>query len=318
MHKSAMLRMEWFVQNYISGNQPVRVLDVGSYDVNGSYRDLFSGMDVTYIGLDMSVGPNVDYVPEDPYAWDELEEESFDFIISGNAFEHIEYPWLTICEIYKKLKTGGFACILAPNSLAEHRYPLDCYRYFSDGFRALAKWGGFDVVDVTISGVPDEDVSAEWYAAGQNDTMMVLGKGIGQERIVALPKFKCEKRYRHANEWERRYHFMIKWHNEQDKQALLRTYMEKNQIKKLYLYGYSEIGRIIYEQLRDMEGIDVYLIDRNADNISGEKAIKTGETIDEQGTSYMLCTLLDSGMLDELNRIYPDIRKSYVGGIFDA
>ena len=250
MHKSAMLRMEWFIHNYIPEKQHIRVLDVGSFDVNGSYRNLFDGMDVTYIGLDMSAGPNVDYVPQDPYVWDGLEDESFDFIISGNAFEHIEYPWLTICEIYKKLKNGGFACILAPNSLAEHRYPVDCYRYFSDGFRALAKWGGFDVIDVTVSGVPDENVSADWYAAGQNDTTMVLGKGIKKEKIALFPKFKCEKRYRHAYEWERPYHFMIKWYNEPDKQALLQSYIDKKKIRKLYLYGYSEIGRIIYGRLK--------------------------------------------------------------------
>lgn len=127
MHRSAMLRMQWFVNNYI------------------------------------------------------LEDGSFDYVISENAFEHIEYPWLTICEIYRKLKDGGFVCILAPNSIHEHRYPIDCYRYFSDGFRALAKWGGFDVVDVTVSGVPDENASVEWYAAGHNDTMMILAKGIEKE-----------------------------------------------------------------------------------------------------------------------------------------
>lgn len=316
MHKSAMLRMEWFVHNYMPNDRRIRVLDVGSFDVNGSYKGLFDGMDVEYFGLDMATGPNVNYVPQNPYEWKELEDESFDFIISGNAFEHIEYPWLTICEIYRKLKTGGFACILAPNSLQEHRYPMDCYRYFSDGFRALAKWGGFDVVDVTVSGVPDENVSADWYAAGQNDTMMVLGKGIDKEKIAQLPKFKYEKRYRHAYEWAWRYHFMIKWCNEPDKQALLRAYIEKKGIRKLYLYGYSEIGRIVYEQLRQIKEIEVYLIDQQADKLSEVKAIRTGEPIDEAETSYLLCTLLDIGILEELSQIYRRIRKNNIGDIF--
>lgn len=153
MHNSAMLRMKWFVDHYIPANQSVKILDIGSYDVNGSYRELFRGKAlVEYVGLDLSDGPNVDYVPEDPYHWDGLEDDSFDFIISGNAFEHIEYPWLTMEQIYKKLKKTGFACILAPHTIGEHRYPVDCYRYFSDGFRALAKWAKFSVVDVTVGG----------------------------------------------------------------------------------------------------------------------------------------------------------------------
>lgn len=316
MHKSAMLRMQWFVNNYVLKDKHVRVLDIGSYDVNGSYRSLFNGMDVEYVGLDVENGPNVDYIPKDPYKWDELEDESFDYVISANAFEHIEYPWLTICEIYKKLRSGGFACILAPNSIHEHRYPTDCYRYFSDGFYALAKWGKFDVVDVTVSGVPDEDVSAEWYAAGHNDTMMVLAKEMEKERLKLLPKFKCEKRYRHAYEWEWRYHFMIRWYNEKNKKSLLQAYIEKKHIKKLYIYGYSEIGRIVYKELKNIIGIRLFVIDQQAEKISEVKAIRTGEMIDEGWDSYMLCSLLDIGILDRLNQIYPKIRKENIGGIF--
>lgn len=318
MHKSAMLRMQWFVNNYVLVEKHVRVLDVGSYDVNGNCRALFDGMDVEYVGLDVEDGPNVDYVPQNPYKWDELEDESFDFVISVNAFEHIEYPWLTICEIYKKLKNDGFACILAPNSIEEHRYPVDCYRYFSDGFRALAKWGGFDVIDITVSGVPDEDASGDWYAAGHNDTVMILAKGIEKERLALLPKFECEKRYRHAHEWEWRYHFMINWYNIQDKKMILRSFIEKRHIKKLYIYGYSEIGKIVYEELRDIGEIELFLIDKKADKISEVKAIKTGEEIDEGDDSYLLCSLLDIGMLDRLDQIYPNIKKESIGGIFET
>ncbi len=316
MHKSAMLRMQWFVENYIPANKHIRVLDVGSYDVNGSYRSLFLERDVDYVGLDMVEGLNVDFVPRDPYKWDELEDKSFDFVISGNAFEHIEYPWLTICEIHKKLKNGGFACIIAPNSIPEHRYPTDCYRYYSDGFKALAKWGGFNIVDVTVSGVPDNDISAEWYVSGHNDVMMVLTKGIDVEKIASLPRFKCEKRYRHAYEWEWRYHFMVNWYNVRDKGKLFREYFEKEHITKLYIYGCTEIGEIVYKEIKDIEGKKIYMIDQQGKEICGTKSIITGAQIDEGAEAYLLCALLDIGMLDKLNLIYPQIRKKYIGDIF--
>lgn len=317
MHKSAMLRMRWFVNHYVPHDRHIRVLDVGSYDVNGSYRELFQGRDVDYVGLDMSDGPNVDYVPKNPYQWDAIENGSFDFVISGNAFEHIEYPWLTIREMYRILKNGGFACVLAPNSIKEHRYPLDCYRYFSDGFRALAKWGGFEVVDVTVSGVPDEQVSAGWYAEGYNDTTMVLAKGIDQKRIASLPKFQCEKRYSHACKWERRYHFMFKWCEENNKKALLQSYISKEHIRELYLYGYSEIGRILYKELADISGVRIHVIDLRAEELTGIKAIRTGEKINEGEDSFMLCTLLDIGMIEKIEEIYPKIRKRYIDDIFN-
>lgn len=316
MHKSAMLRMKWFVDNYIPTNQHVRVLDVGSCDVNGSYRALFHGMDIDYVGLDMAYGKNVNYVPQDPYRWNELEDASFDYVISGNAFEHIEYPWLTIREIYRVLKTGGFTCILAPNSSYEHRYPLDCYRYFSDGFRALARWGGFEVVDVTVSGVPVEDSTVNDYIATHNDVMMILAKGIEEEKIASFPRLKYEKRYRHASEWERRYNFMLRWCSEKNKKDVLQSYMNRESIKKLYIYGYRGIGKIVYEEMKSIEAIEVHLVDQQVEKIVEPKVIKTGMQIDESQDSFMLCAVLDIGMLEKLNQFYPGIRKKYIDNIF--
>lgn len=194
MHKSAMLRMDWFIQNYIPKGTPVRVLDVGSYCVNGSYKELFNGMSVDYVGLDISAGPNVDVVVKDAYCWDEIRDESFDFVISGNAFEHIEFPWLTMEQIYKKLKPGGFICILAPFCLSEHRYPVDCYRYYPDGFKALAKWAKFTVVDATTGGVPNTNDLTEWRTENYDDTVLIAGKQIEAGIIDMLPKFSKEIR----------------------------------------------------------------------------------------------------------------------------
>jgi len=197
MHKSAMRRMKWFVDNYIPRNEKVKVLDVGSYNVNGCYKSLFAGTQVEYVGLDITSGPNVDIVPKDPYSWDEIEDESFDFIISGNAFEHIEYPWLTIKEIYKKLKPGGFICILAPFAHVEHRYPTDCYRYLSDGFIALAKWANFQVIEATVGGVPKDTKDPEWFDSKENydDTVLIAAKEVSDEVLSLLdcPKFGSTK-----------------------------------------------------------------------------------------------------------------------------
>ncbi len=146
-------------------NERIRILDVGSYGINGTYRDIFSDeMKFSYAGLDLQPGPNVDYVPENPYAWPELEDEYFDVIISGQAFEHIEFPWLIINEMKKKLKINGLICIVAPSRGPEHKYPVDCWRYYPDGFRALAKWAGLRVLEAkTCRGASGfSDGSDQW------------------------------------------------------------------------------------------------------------------------------------------------------------
>ena len=174
-----MKRMEWFVQNYIPKHEKIRILDVGSYNVNGCYRQLFTSSDYEceYVGLDMSPGPNVDIVPKDIYCWNEIESESLDFIISGNAFEHIEYPWKTMEQIHDKLKNQGIACIITPFNLSEHRYPTDCYRYYPDGMSALAKWAGLQVINCTTGGYPEGVDFNTWIPfENYDDTVLIAVK----------------------------------------------------------------------------------------------------------------------------------------------
>nr|WP_305182382.1 methyltransferase domain-containing protein [uncultured Schaedlerella sp.] len=123
---------------------------------------MLSNIEINYIGLDIEQGPNVDVVMDELYSWNSLQNEEFDYIISGQAFEHIEYPWLTMKEIYKKLKPDGIICIIAPNGLFEHRYPVDCYRYYADGMRAIAESAGLKVIEVSVAGIPHEGVSLAW------------------------------------------------------------------------------------------------------------------------------------------------------------
>jgi SAM-dependent methyltransferase len=120
---------------------PFSVLDVGSQAVNGhaSYRSLMPA-GATYIGLDIAEGHNVDVVVADPYHWRELGGRQFDLIISGQCLEHVEYPWETMMRIAEHLHVGGLAIIIAPSIGREHRYPIDTFRYYPDGMKALARW----------------------------------------------------------------------------------------------------------------------------------------------------------------------------------
>lgn len=162
MHQSSfhiITRFRQLVDKHFTGC-PISILDVGSYGVNGTYKEIFADTTrYTYTGLDVNPGPNVDYVPADPYAWPELADESFDVIVSGQAFEHIEYPWLIIEEMSRVLKKNGLIGIVAPSRGPEHKYPVDCWRYYPDAFRALAKWASLDVIETKTN----------WGKSGFND-----------------------------------------------------------------------------------------------------------------------------------------------------
>jgi len=50
-------------------------------------------------------------------------------------------------QINRVLKKDGLACIIAPADGHEHRYPVDCWRYYPDGMKALAKWARMEVIE---------------------------------------------------------------------------------------------------------------------------------------------------------------------------
>ncbi len=176
MHRSSYLRMEWFINTFLaSGNTPTAVLDVGSHDVNGSYKTLFQNEKFSYSGLDMENGPNVDIVATNPYRWSMLHDSSFDAVISGQAFEHTEFFWFTILEMIRVLKSGGFICIIAPRNALLHRYPADCYRFDRDGMVAVARYGCLTPLHASVNLAPPGS-DPDWYDEENADAMLVAQK----------------------------------------------------------------------------------------------------------------------------------------------
>jgi SAM-dependent methyltransferase len=174
MHQSSIEKMTVFRDQYLAAriNEPLRILDLGSQDVNGSYRPLFSEPPWDYAGLDMAAGKNVDIVLRTPYVWSVIASESADVVISGQAFEHIQYFWITMLEVARVLKPGGICCILAPSSGPEHRYPMDCWRFYPDGMVSLAHFAQMEVIEAVTQwqdlGYSDSDC---WH-----DSMLVCRK----------------------------------------------------------------------------------------------------------------------------------------------
>ena len=166
MHQSSFENMKEFVQSNfknLDSKNKLRVLDVGSLDVNGSYRNLFDTELWIYEGLDMEHGENVDFVPKEPYDWKELKSNTYDLVISGQALEHIEYPWKTFENIERVLKPSALCCIIAPSSGPEHKHPVDCWRFYPDGMKALCKHANLETLSCSIIEQKTEDNSFELW-----------------------------------------------------------------------------------------------------------------------------------------------------------
>lgn len=73
-----------------------------------------------------------------------LKDESMKSKIAAiDTWEGDEHSGFYDNDIYE----GVLCCILAPSSGHEHRYPVDCWRFFPDGFRALANFSGLEILE---------------------------------------------------------------------------------------------------------------------------------------------------------------------------
>ncbi|MFE0135040.1 class I SAM-dependent methyltransferase [Streptomyces sp. NPDC059037] len=141
MHQSAYEQMELCVEQYMPKGKRHRVVDLGARISDGqtrTHKALLEGHDTEYVGVDVLDGRNVDAVMTKPYRIP-VKSRSADFLISGQAFEHIPFFWATMLEIARVLKPNGIAFVTAPSRGHVHD-AQDCWRYYPDGFRALAAY----------------------------------------------------------------------------------------------------------------------------------------------------------------------------------
>jgi len=187
MHLSSFEHMAALVRAHLDPGKRLEILDIGACSVdednfNGSYRPLFDQPLWHYRGVDLAAGANVDVVLESPYALP-MPTASVDLIVSGQAFEHMEFFWVTWREMARVLKPGGLAFLIAPSRGPEHRYPVDCWRFYPDAYRALARYGSFELLEIHTDWQPHPDPgSAAW-----GDTVGVFRKRrITFARAVAM------------------------------------------------------------------------------------------------------------------------------------
>ena len=103
-----------------------RVLEVGSYNVNGSARTVYK-IDQ---GVDIRHGPGVDVVLDASSLIEHYGEESFDTVISTETLEHVKDWKGFVRNTWGVLKDGGWLILtMASVRKGRHDYPHDYQRF---------------------------------------------------------------------------------------------------------------------------------------------------------------------------------------------
>lgn len=156
MHVSSLLNVRMCLKRHLltdpvlGHRSPLRVLDVGGADYNGSYRPMLVRIGADYTAVDISDGEGVDVVMGSP---DHLpfDDGAFDFVICGQTFEHSARFWSLFAEMVRVCNDRGMILVSAPSEGVVHRYPVDYYRFFPDSLIALGEQHGLRVLEASTS-----------------------------------------------------------------------------------------------------------------------------------------------------------------------
>lgn len=142
MHESVLA---WVAgQVHARGLAALDVIELGSYDVNGSVRPLFVG---DYTGIDMRPGPGVDLVAMSHAV--PKPDRCVDVVVCCEMLEHDPNPPATFATAARLLRPGGVMLITTRSpGYPLHEHPDDLHRFTAHDLEELAAGVGMALVEV--------------------------------------------------------------------------------------------------------------------------------------------------------------------------
>ncbi len=94
----------------------------------------------------MREGPAVDRVMNVQNM--EFPSDHFGVIVDAERLEHDNRFWVSVKELYRVLKPGGFIIVTTRSwgGMHPHAYPHDYWRFMDSGLKDLLEYGGFEVL----------------------------------------------------------------------------------------------------------------------------------------------------------------------------
>ena len=81
----------------------------------------------------------------DPYRYP-VADASYDVVLSANVIEHVPRIWAWMPELARLIRPGGVVITINPISWHYHESPIDCWRMYPAGMRALSEDAGLEVL----------------------------------------------------------------------------------------------------------------------------------------------------------------------------
>lgn len=135
------------LEKYPSGS----VLEIGSRARSAITRRHRIPARLSYVGLDILPGPNVDIVGDAHELASVIRDRKFVAIFSTSVFEHLLMPWKVALEINRVLEPGGIVYTATHQTWPIHEEPWDFWRYSRHAWQAIFNPAtGFEIVEAVV------------------------------------------------------------------------------------------------------------------------------------------------------------------------
>ena len=144
MHRNSKLLFDKYArEHFVAGR---KVLEIGPDVSPSNYRTVADPANAM-------AWDTVDFPRDFPTTYTLTEEyhfpipsDSYDVVLSGQVIEHVRKVWVWMKEVARVCKPGGLVVTINPVSWPYHEAPVDCWRIYPEGMRALCDEAGLDVV----------------------------------------------------------------------------------------------------------------------------------------------------------------------------
>lgn len=172
MHRNSRLIFERYARPHFRSH--TKVLEIGPTGSPSMYQQIIDDATITWETLDICDGPKLTYPNTPAYAFP-IPDDTYDIVLSGQVLEHVPKVWVWIGELARICRPGGHVITINPVSWPYHRAPVDCWRAFPDGMRALYEHAGLEVETSTFESIEGEGIRRT-----------IPGRGLDRQRRIKL------------------------------------------------------------------------------------------------------------------------------------
>ena len=143
MHPNSKLLFEKYAKQHFQPN--LKVLEIGPDALPSNYQQIVANPAITWDTVDFPRKFPLTYTLDSEYSFP-IPTDSYDIVLSGQVLEHVRKIWRWMPEVARVCKPGGLVITINPVSWPYHEAPVDCWRIYPEGMRALYDDAGLEVM----------------------------------------------------------------------------------------------------------------------------------------------------------------------------